>query len=86
MFVIAKIIKKLFALTWNRVAVNVSSMPVILGSTLNDWLRRIQTKHHDGMLRDPQKFPKLSIDVAIQPQVLSVYALTSQLYILLYNA
>ena len=55
MFVIAKIFEELFASTYNGIAVSVwyvSSMPVVLGAIMNDWLQHIQTNQHDGMLRN----------------------------------
>ena len=45
MFVMAKIFKELFTPTKNTIAIIVRC---VLGAILNDWLRRIQTKQHDG--------------------------------------
>ena len=77
MFVKAKILKELFTFTQNGIAVRgkyVSAMPVVLGTILNVWL---QIKPRNNKL-----FSKSSITIAIQPQVLSVDALSRQLYIL----
>ena len=60
-------------------------MPVVLGTILKDWPRRIQTKQHDGMLGSPKSdtVSEVSIDIVIQPEVLSMHPLLSQLYIIM---
>ena len=57
-----------------------------LGAILNDQLRRIQTKQHNGTQRNPKKvrlLTKFSIDMTIHSQALSVHSLTSHLYVIM---
>ena len=60
-------------------------MPVILGAIIERLIVAHQNKPTRRHAKKPEKltlFPKLSIDMIIQLQVLSVHASSSQLYIL----
>ena len=91
MFIIVKVFKELFALTENVIVVE-SSICVFYASRFKRSIVRLVAAHPNKATRwrtkKPEKvtlFPKLSIDVAIRPQVLACTSIKSIIYLIMHK-